>query len=203
MATAESVKTKIQNLIAMSNAITGNNDLDLTTAVNSLVSGYGQGGGGDDGLKACLESLLGRTILSIKTDATKLADMAFGSCKDLETVDLTSVTSFTGNPFYSCYSLKNLVLRPNSVVSASSSTQLSSCKHITGDTHSTYNPNGYKDGFIFVPSFQYTPYTANTNWSTYASQIRMLEKFTVDGTTTGELDMVKVQAERDKVNGVT
>lgn len=42
MATAESVKNKIHGLIAEANAATGNNDTDLTTAVESLVFGYGQ-----------------------------------------------------------------------------------------------------------------------------------------------------------------
>lgn len=46
MATAESVKAKLQGLIDSANAKTGNSDTDLTTAVNALVSGYGQGGGG-------------------------------------------------------------------------------------------------------------------------------------------------------------
>ena len=47
MATAESVKTKIQNLIVTANEATGNADADLTTAVNSLIAGFGTGGGGD------------------------------------------------------------------------------------------------------------------------------------------------------------
>ena len=47
MATAESVKAKIQNLIATANGATGNADTDLTTAVNSLIAGFGTGGGGD------------------------------------------------------------------------------------------------------------------------------------------------------------
>lgn len=46
MATAESVKAKIQGLIATGNAKTGKSDGDLTSVVNSLVSGYGGGGGG-------------------------------------------------------------------------------------------------------------------------------------------------------------
>lgn len=46
MATAESVKAKIQNLIATANEATGNADADLTAAVNSLIAGFGTGGGG-------------------------------------------------------------------------------------------------------------------------------------------------------------
>lgn len=44
MATAESVKTKIQGLISQSNEATGKEDTDLTAAVGSLIAGFGQGG---------------------------------------------------------------------------------------------------------------------------------------------------------------
>lgn len=49
MATAESVKSKIQGLIDTANAATGGVDADLTSAVNTLVAGFGSGGasGGD------------------------------------------------------------------------------------------------------------------------------------------------------------
>lgn len=47
MVTADSVKAKIQGLINSSNETTGENDTDLTSAVNRLKEGYGQGGGGD------------------------------------------------------------------------------------------------------------------------------------------------------------
>ena len=40
VATADSVKTKIEGLIAQANETTGNTDADLTTAVASLASGY-------------------------------------------------------------------------------------------------------------------------------------------------------------------
>lgn len=47
MATADSVKTKINGLIDKANTTTGNADKDLTTAINSLVAGFGQGDSGD------------------------------------------------------------------------------------------------------------------------------------------------------------
>lgn len=48
MATAESVKAKIQGLIDTANNTTGNADKDLTAAVGALVAGYGAGGGSED-----------------------------------------------------------------------------------------------------------------------------------------------------------
>lgn len=47
MVTADSVKAKLQGLITKANEATGNTDVDLTTAVNALVAGFGQGGGAD------------------------------------------------------------------------------------------------------------------------------------------------------------
>lgn len=47
MATFESVKSKIQGLISKSNAKTGNSDADLTSAVDSLIEGFGKGEGID------------------------------------------------------------------------------------------------------------------------------------------------------------
>lgn len=42
MATAESVKAKINNLIAKANAATGKSDTDLTSGINSLIDGFGK-----------------------------------------------------------------------------------------------------------------------------------------------------------------
>lgn len=46
MSTIQSVKNQIQTLIDNANATTGKGDTNLTTAQNSLIEGYGQGGGG-------------------------------------------------------------------------------------------------------------------------------------------------------------
>lgn len=43
MATAESVAAKLKGLISTANATTGKTDADLTTAINSLISGFGGG----------------------------------------------------------------------------------------------------------------------------------------------------------------
>lgn len=45
MATADSVKSKLQELIDQANAATGKTDADLTAAVGRLIAGFGQGGG--------------------------------------------------------------------------------------------------------------------------------------------------------------
>ena len=44
MATADSVKTKLSNLISRANSTTGKSDATLTNAVNNLIAGYNKGG---------------------------------------------------------------------------------------------------------------------------------------------------------------
>lgn len=44
MTTFTDIKNQLQTLIEAANTATGNNDADLTTAVNALVGGYGSGG---------------------------------------------------------------------------------------------------------------------------------------------------------------
>jgi len=47
-------------------------------------------------------------------------------------------------------------------------------------------------GYIYVPAALIEEYKSATNWSTYATQFRALEDYTVDGTITGELDETKI-----------
>lgn len=51
MATAGSVKAKMQGLIDSANAKTGGNDTTLTGAVNTLIAGFGSGGGSSGAVK--------------------------------------------------------------------------------------------------------------------------------------------------------
>lgn len=51
MATADSVKSKLQGLIDSANAKTGGNDTTLTGAVSTLIAGYGSGGGSSGGAR--------------------------------------------------------------------------------------------------------------------------------------------------------
>lgn len=47
-------------------------------------------------------------------------------------------------------------------------------------------------GHIYVPRALVDSYKSSTNWSTFASQFRALEDYTVDGTIKGALDMSKI-----------
>lgn len=101
---------------------------------------------------------------------------AFSSCYRLETVILPLVTELKTTVFQKCYSLKKLVLGANKVVIMREAQMLSNCYHFTGTVNSTYNPNGDKDGYIYVPDSLVDSYKSATNWSAYASQIKPLSE---------------------------
>ena len=45
------------------------------------------------------------------------------------------------------------------------------CYHFTGTKNDTYNPNGLKDGRIYVPDNMVNTLKSATNWSKYADII--------------------------------
>ena len=124
--------------------------------------------------------------------ATRIQDYGFYSCIVLEIIDLPNVTTLGNYVFVSCLMLKAVILRSTTLCTLSGSSSFNSCYHILGTTNSTYNPNGDKDGYIYVPKALIEDYKVATNWVTFASQFRALEDYTVDGTITGELDESKI-----------
>lgn len=110
----------------------------------------------------------------------------------LEIVDLASATGIASQTFYNNYILKAVILRSSKMATLANKSAFTGCYHILGTTNSTYNPNGDKDGYIYVPRDLVASYQAATNWSTYSTQFRALEDYTVDGTTTGALDETKI-----------
>ena len=105
-----------------------------------------------------------------------------------------SSASGSSNMFFKCYSLKAVIIRKFGINYVLNSNSLIGCHHFTGTVEAPYNPTGAKDGYIYVPRNMVDTLKSATNWSTYADQIRALEDYTVDGTTTGELDESKVNA---------
>ena len=166
-----------------------------------------------------LELPLVTTVDKTKYDATPI-----GSCDALLYVDLPSITGFLsksivtnckklkainlGNPssFYSgCFSgncsLVALVIRNTDKIcsmSTNASSMFSSCYHILGTVNTTYNPDGLKDGYFYVPRAflsdddEKKDYRRATNWVTYEGQFRAIEDYTVDGTIDGEMDWAKM-----------
>ena len=99
---------------------------------------------------------------------------AFSYCTNLETVEFCENVTFTYGVFTGANNMKALILRSNQI-----------CKDISGSklTGTCY---------IYVPSSLVESYKTASYWKSHASYIRALEDYTVDGTTTGELDPTKI-----------
>lgn len=108
-------------------------------------------------------------------NATSIGRSAFQQCEALTSVDISSATEIKSQAFSYCNVLKSVILRSETVCTLSSTDVFADCYHILGTQNSTYNPNGDKDGYIYVPANLVEAYKTATNWSTYASQIRAIE----------------------------
>lgn len=121
-------------------------------------------------------------------DTSKVTSISymFYNCLVLETIDITyyniSSTSNIYNLVNGCTALKSLIIREFGSYTINSNTFSNS-----GISNGT--------GYIYVPRSMVDTLKSATNWSKYASQIRALEDYTLDGTTTGELDLVKMGLE--------
>jgi hypothetical protein len=125
-------------------------------------------------------------------EATTIGLQALASCDMLESVDLPKATSIGNSAFYLDFILKRVILRGSEVCTLSNTNAFTKCYHILGEVDENYNPNGLADGYIYVPSALVDSYKADSVWSNFSTQIRALESYTVDGTTTGELDESKI-----------
>lgn len=99
----------------------------------------------------------------------------------LDYADFSSAASIATCAFQSC-PLTKLILRKTDSICVLSAAD--------GVGYSVNIPKG--TGYIYVPRALVDTYKAATNWSTYATQFRALEDYTVDGTITGELDETKI-----------
>ena len=92
----------------------------------------------------------------------------------LTILDLTAVTKM-GQGLFHDSSITALVLRGSAVPT------LSGVLYWAGNIK-----------YIYVPAALVDSYKVATNWSTYEAKFRALEDYTVDGTTTGDLDETKI-----------
>ena len=112
--------------------------------------------------------------------ATSVGSYAFERCAKLTSVDFPAATSIGSSSFSRCSSLKAVILRNVDNICSVYNAQAFGSTPIASGT-----------GYIYVPSALIEQYKVATNWSTYATQFRALEDYTVDGTVTGELDPAK------------
>ena len=115
------------------------------------------------------------TIPQLNTSNVTNMTSMFEYCYELETIDIThmKITSTSYSMFFAlgCFSLTKLIIRNMTTIPTLNSNAFNGCYHFTGETDSTYNPQGLKDGRIYVPDDKVDALKTATNWSTYADII--------------------------------
>ena len=111
-------------------------------------------------------------------DTSKLtkAGGMFYLCSSLPKIDITSMDKITSSSssdgtFSNCYSLTKLIIRTMTNVPVLNSNAFNYCYHFLGKVSATYNPQGLKDGRIYVPDDKVDQLKQATNWSVYADII--------------------------------
>lgn len=115
------------------------------------------------------------TIPQLDTSNVKDFGVMFQDCHKLTTIDITHMNitsiSYSVSFAYNCFSLTKLIIRNMSIIPALYSDSFSNCYHFTGKIDKTYNPQGLKDGRIYVPDDKVSALKTATNWSVYADII--------------------------------
>lgn len=114
------------------------------------------------------------TIPQLNTSKVRSMYNTFQSCYKLHKIDITHMNSSTGDTrglAYNCYSLMKFIIRNMPTIPNLNSNAFNNCYHFTGTTNETYNPQGLKDGRIYVPDDKVDALKTASGWSTYADII--------------------------------
>lgn len=115
------------------------------------------------------------TIPQLNTSSVTNMKNMFIYCSNLTTIDIShmNIESPSNTDYFAnyCYSLTKLIIRNMTALPKISSNAFTSCYHFTGTTNETYNPQGLKDGRIYVPDDKVDALKTATNWSVYADII--------------------------------
>jgi hypothetical protein len=189
------------------NATTGETAGTLARAVDALIAGYGQGGGGDP--YALFDSIMQRTIeeFNYTAEETWPAENSFGylfnNCNKMKKWAAPNLTweIGIGYMFRRCSTalLTYIDLGKPAYVhvalfygfspkGASIIIRSEAVPRLTG----AFLAASFTNTHFYVRRALVDEFKTATNWSTYADMYRALEDFSVDGTATGELDMNKI-----------
>lgn len=116
-----------------------------------------------------------KNLTTIQLDTSNVTSFyyTFAFCDNLKTIDITHILT-TANTYYfanKCFSLTKLIIRNMTTLPKLDSSAFNGCYHFTGTTNATYNPQGLKDGRIYVPDDKVDALKTETNWSVYADII--------------------------------
>ena len=115
------------------------------------------------------------TIPQLNTNKVNYMGAMFQNCYKLTTIDITHMNATSSSSTYyfaaNCYSLAKLIIRNMTTIPSLHSRAFNNCYHFTGTTDPTYNPQGLKDGRIYVPDDKVDALKTASEWSTYADII--------------------------------
>ena len=123
-------------------------------------------------IDSMFESCKSLTFVKLDTSNAVMASNVFKSCEKLQTIDITRIPK--SNFSYlcrNCYSLTKIIVRTMDTIPAFGSDMFGSCYHFTGTQNETYNPDGLKDGRIYVPDDKVEELKAASGWSDFADII--------------------------------
>lgn len=113
-------------------------------------------------------------------EAISIGMDGFAICSKLQRLYVPKLQSIGNGAFRNCRSLKALIIeQTDKICSLLNAAVFTNCNHILGTVDTTYNPDGLKDGYIYVPDALVDSYKVATNWSQYASQIKPLSELEV------------------------
>ena len=120
------------------------------------------------------------SIPALNTSSCTSMSQMFYYCYILEKIDITKLVSGTNYNNYfasNCYSLKTLIIRTMDTIPTLNSNAFQNCYHFYGTQDGIYNPNGLKDGRIYVPDDKVASLKTATNWSVFADIIKPLSEY--------------------------
>ena len=106
-------------------------------------------------------------------NVTAMSSM-FYCCRSLEKIDVTRFISSNSDICRNCHSLKQLIIRNMDIIFSLESSTFTNCYHFYGTIDRTYNPEGLKDGRIYVPDGKIEKLKNLTNWSLFSDILRPL-----------------------------
>ena len=121
----------------------------------------------------------GLTSINIKA-AENVGNYAFYGCSGIKTVDLAKVSSMSNAAFSACRNVETAIIR---TATKCSTKPAGSMKFFDSNSAGTC---------VYVPAALVEEYESDYYWKTSPNTFRALEDYTVDGTTTGELDASKI-----------
>ena len=99
-----------------------------------------------------------RNLITIpQLNTNKVTDMfqMFSGCSNLTTIDITHMNIkddiYTDDFARDCYSLTKLIIRNMDTIPKLDGNAFTNCYHFIGKVNADYNPEGLKDGRIYVP----------------------------------------------------